>query len=321
MNGDSFGPTSEKTVTGCLMVGAVVLTHNSVNDLLSSLDGLISQRSIEIRIIVVDNASIPTNRAAMEEIFREKLPAGIIVDAVDATSDLLDFAHAVFVRSPHNLGYSVGNNIGARLAVTAGCEAVLIVNPDVRISNPDYLASLWSEMQKVPTCLVASSRIFDLAGRDEHPLRETGFWEELLWFRQLGPRIFRPATRVIPPSGSKPVEAEKLHGSCLLLRASFLEATNFLDEKVFLYSEEPILAAQVRSVGGRMIVFPELEAVHAHVTSAKGNPSHRMLQFITSRLYYLDTYTNYGPIRSTALHTSYGVLSLLYRMKAWSGKR
>jgi GT2 family glycosyltransferase len=105
-----------------------------------------------------------------------------------------------------------------------------------------------------------------------------------------------------------------------MIRASFLDATKFLDERVFLYSEEPILAARVRSAGGQMMVFPKLEAVHAHVASAKGDPSQRMLQFIDSRRYYIDTYTNYGPLRKAALHASYGVLSLLHRLKARSVK-
>ena len=303
-------------IKGVSRIGVVVLTYNCVEDLPLSLDGLISQRNVEWRIIVVDNASKPANRAAMEETFRQKLPAGIIAEADDATSDLFDTSPALFVRNSHNSGYSAGNNIGARLAVAGCCDAVLIVNPDVRISNPDYLASLWSEMQKIPNCMVASSRVVNLAGRDEHPLRETGFWEELLWFRQLGPRMFRPASQVVPPSGTKPVEAEKLHGSCLMIRATFLDTINFLDENVFLYSEEPILAARVRGAGGKMMVFPKLEAVHAHVASAKGNPSQMMLKFIDSRRYYIETYTNYGPLRKAALHASYGVLELLHRFKA-----
>ena len=68
----------------------VVLTYNCVEDLPLRLDGLISQRNVESRIIVVDNASKPANRAAMEETFRQKLSAGIIVEADDATYDLFD---------------------------------------------------------------------------------------------------------------------------------------------------------------------------------------------------------------------------------------
>jgi GT2 family glycosyltransferase len=282
---------------------------------------LISQRNVDLRIVVVDNASESASRAAMEEVFRQKLPGGIVVDVDDATSILLETSSALFIRNSYNSGYSVGNNIGARLAVGAGCKAVLILNPDVRVADSNYMADLWSQMQIFPNCVVASSRVIDLAGHDEHPLRETGFWEELLWVRQVGPRMFRPAPKVAAPNGTKPVEAEKLHGSCLMFRASFLTATKPFDERVFLYSEEPILAARVRTSGGKMMVFPKLEAIHAHVASTKGDPSKRMLQFIESRRLYIDSYTNYGPLRKAALHTSYGILSLLHKMKIRLGKR
>lgn len=307
-------------VSESVRIGAVVLTYNSVDDLRWSLDGLILQRSIETLIIVVDNASSKTNLAAMEEIFLEKLPDGIIVSAADATPSLLNTSHALFVRSPKNYGYSAGNNIGARLAVASGCEAVLILNPDIRISDRYYLAELWAGMQSAPNCMVASSRVVNLMGRDEHPLREAKFLEELLWFRPLIPKKFRPTSLVIPPTGTAPIEAEKLHGSCLLLRSSFLNAINFLDEKVFLYCEEAILATEVRRQGGQMMVFPKLEAVHAHIAETKGNPSKRMLLFIASRLYYLETYGKYGPVKIRVLRASYAILSLLHRLKVWVGR-
>lgn len=306
-------------MTGVSRISAVVLTYNSQADLPACLDGLLAQRGVDIRFVVVDNASEPCNRAAMEAVFLDRRPEGLIVDAAEATPALLDQTDAIFVRNEHNGGYSAGNNIGARLAVGGGSKAVLIVNPDVRIADPDYIATLWAEMEARPDCLVAASKLVNLAGRDEHPLRQTRFWEELLWFRQFGPRAFQPAPHVQPPSGTDPVEAEKVHGSCQLIRGSFLEDTGYLDENVFLYCEEPILAAQVQAAGGRMLVFPKLEALHAHVASAKGNASRRMLQFIKSRLYYFDTYTDYGQAKRTALHVSYRLLALVHRIKARFG--
>lgn len=297
-------------------IGAVVLTYNSSADLPACLAGLVAQTDVDLKVIVVDNASRPEERARMEADFRAALPEGRVLAAADAGAAAVAALPAVFLRSETNGGYSAGNNIGARLAVGAGCEAVLIANPDVRIEDPGYLSGLWAEMRAVPDCVVGASRLVTLFGQDEHPLRETGFWEELLWIRQSGPRIFRPAPKVIPPIGSAPVEAEKLHGSCLLIRAQFLQDTDFLDEHVFLYSEEPILAARVRAAAGRMMVFPKFRAVHAHVASTKGNPSRRMLQFITSRLYYLEKYTNYGPIKRSALRLSYGLLAGLHRIRA-----
>jgi GT2 family glycosyltransferase len=300
-------------------IAAVVLTYNSASDLPECLSGLAAQQGVDIRIIVVDNASRDESRLMMEDCFQHHFPNGRLVDSEDVTPAMLNEAGALFMRHPQNDGYSAGNNIGARLAVKAGCAAVLIANPDVRISNPDYLVELWTEMRAIPDCLVAASRLVNLAGRDEHPLRATHFWEELLWIRQFGPRRFRPARHVRPPRGTEPVEAHKVHGACMLIRSSFLEQADFLDEAVFLYCEEPILAARVRAAGGRMLVFPKLKALHAHVASAKGNASRRMLLFIKSRLYYFETYKNYGPIKLAALRASYRVLAFGHRVKAWFG--
>jgi GT2 family glycosyltransferase len=300
-------------------VGAVVLTYNSAADLPTSLDGLIAQQEIDTRIIIVDNASNPENLASMEAVFRSRFPDGVILDVSDANPSYFEKASAIFVRNPQNMGYSAGNNVGARLAVRLGCETVLIVNPDIRISDPRFVVTLWSGMQSDERCLVASPRILTLAGRDEHPLREPSFWEELLWMRHYGPRKFRPPPYVITPSGTASLEAGKVHGSCLMVRSSFLEQMGFLDEMTFLYSEEPILAARVRSANGKLIVFPEVKAIHAHVASAKGNASLQMLIFIKSRLYYLDTYSDYGPAQRAALHVSYRMLAILHWIKARFG--
>lgn len=305
-------------MTELARIGAIVLTHNSVSDLPACLDGVLFQRDVDVRVIVVDNASTPENRAAMEAVFLERAPDGCIVDTASANPALVERNRAIFVRSSRNAGYSAGNNIGARLAVAAGCEAVLIVNPDIRIDDPVYLAMLWGEMGPIADCMVGASRVVGIDGRDHHPLRENTYWEELFWMRQYGPQRFRPRPWVLPPAGTLPIEADKVHGSCLMIRSSFLKAVGFLDEAVFLYCEESILAAQVRAAGGRLMVFPRVQALHAHIASTKGNPSRRMLQFIKSRLYYLKAYSGYGPARLMTLRASYGLLALLHWFKARS---
>ena len=303
-------------MSGSRRIGVVVLTYNSVDDLPECLDGLLAQAGVDLRLIVVDNASAASARSRMEAIFQERAPDGAILDAANATAESFAPTGKLFVRNDRNAGYSAGNNIGARLAVAVGCEAVLIVNPDVRIAGPEYLARLSAEMFAYDGCMVAASRIVGLSGRDEHPVREPKFWEELLWIRQYGPRWARPKPWVLPPVGSGPIVAEKVHGCCFLIRADCLESSGYLDEAVFLYCEEPILAAKVQALGGHIVVFPELQALHAHVASAKGDPSRRMLHFIRSRLYYLDTYAGYGRAARWALHVSYWVLRTLHAYKA-----
>ena len=296
-------------------IGIVILAYNSDADLPSCLRGLLAQKGIDSKIIVVDNASKPDSLALMENAFLAQVPTGKIFEVGSVDSTKLECGAGIFIRNSQNAGYSAGNNIGARLAAKIGCDAVLIVNPDVRVSNPRYIEILWNSMREDPSCAVAASRILGLSDAEENPIRELGFWEELLWIRRFGPSVLRPKSTVQPFTGTEPVEANKLNGCCFLIRSSFLEATNYLDENVFLYSEEPILAARVRAAGKRMMFFPQVEAMHIHIKSAKGNVSNRVRQSIKSRLYYIDRYSGYGLLARIALHFSYGVLSLLHAAK------
>ena len=95
----------------------------------------------------------------------------------------------------------------------------------------------------------------------------------------------------------------------------FLRATNYLDEGVFLYCEEPILAARVRRAGGHIVFVRSLSAVHAHVRSEKGSSSGRMLLFIKSRRYYLIRYSSYGSLQRLLLGASYQLLTALHKIR------
>lgn len=296
------------------MVGAVVLTYNSSEDLPECLAGLIAQTGVDLRLFVVDNASRPDERSQMETDFLAALPEGQLLAVENAHSKVVASSPAVFLRNEFNDGYSAGNNIGARLAESIGCETVLIVNPDVRVSNPAYVAALWKSMKEYPDCVMCASRILNIKGLDENPIRGIGFWEELFWIRQYFP--FRPPAYVNEIISSEPIVADKLHGCCFMIGISFLEKIGFFDDSTFLYSEEPILAAQVRKAGKYLILFPHLSVVHAHVASAKGNSSRRMLIFIESRLYFLKQYAGYGKIQLAALGISYGALRILHMVKA-----
>jgi hypothetical protein len=192
-----------------------------------------------------------------------------------------------------------------------GADAVLIANPDMRIENPNYLAELSQQLFADGRNCIAASRILGLDGKDQNPLRESTFWEELLWPRGYFKSIFKQISYLLPISSQEPLAVHKVSGCCLMLRMDFLRATNYLDENVFLYCEEPILSARVKTVGGIIIYVPTVSAVHSHIKSEKGNAGKRMLLFIKSRKYYLKTYSCYTRWQLQLLFFSYTTLAFL----------
>jgi GT2 family glycosyltransferase len=294
----------------------VILNYESERDLVACAQDVSRQEGVQLSIILVDNASRPASRQVIRSwlgFWRSDATCGSEADVhawvrahpAEARRD----AAVYLIENQENRGYSAGNNVGLRLAVALGAEAALVCNPDLRIEDRRYVRELADHLFADPRHLVAGSRIVDLEGRDLNPLREATFLEELLWPRWLLRRFFRGISHVLPWPAGRAAAVPKVSGCCMMLRTSFLTATGYLDENVFLYCEEPILAARVRAAGGLILYVPTVSALHAHARSDKRTAARRMLTFIDSRKYYLAKYSGYARWQLRLLGFSYALLA------------
>jgi GT2 family glycosyltransferase len=301
-----------------LRVGAVVLTHNSSEDLPTCLSGLMAQTGVDLMLIVVDNASRPDDRARMEADFLDALPNGRILATTQASTNEVVPLPAVFLRNEVNGGYSAGNNIGIRLAATMGCDAVLIVNPDVRIVDPGYVAALGALILSDPKTAVTCSALRNLSGAQENPMTEPGFVNEFLWpVEMIFAGLFR-LRKTAPPPPDALCRIDKASGACFMIRTEFLQQVGFFDESVFLYCEESILMAQVQAAGWHILMDPSIEALHAHRVGAKGDPLPRFQTWAESRSKFHKSYGGYNTFQQSLLTFSRKITLGLIRVKSAS---
>ncbi len=303
-------------------MAVVILNYNSEKDLQICAEQVAQQTGIQLSIILVDNASKPDSLISIKSWLSNWRPDAIIWtpekvhSQISNNPEIVRRENTVFlIENSENLGYSAGNNIGIHLADILGADVVLIANPDMRIEDPNYLKELSQQLMTKTEYFIAASRILGLDGKDQNPLREARFIEELLWPRFIFRRFFRQMNYVLPLPYEKPLIVPKVSGCCMLLRMEFLRKTGYFDESVFLYCEEPILAARVRKAGGNILFVPNIKAIHAHVASEKENSAKRMLLFIKSRKYYLKTYSGYKPWQLALLFASYLLLMFYNRIK------
>lgn len=299
-------------------VAIIVLNYNSADDVEVILPQLLAQQDVCHALIVVDNASKPEQVVKLMQVFADNCPAGIITtqqNMLQAGNDKSE-RNCFLVLNDENRGYSAGNNIGIRLAEALGTDAVLIVNPDVRIDNPLYVKSLATTLFGDENFCIAASRIIGLDGKDQNPLREPTFIEEFAWpFTELMRRFGFGGSYNLPVDGDSTISVPKVSGCCLMIRGDFLSKSCLLDENVFLYCEEPILSSKSRRAGKKIAFNPALLAVHAHQAGKKGNTSQHMLMFIKSRRYYILNYSGYGAIRKRLLLFSYCLLELIHKSR------
>ena len=256
-------------------ISVIVLNYNSSADCCKCVADLQRQEGVELEIIIVDNCSRTEDALAVEKLAAEQ--------------------GCTFIAAKENRGYNAGNNIGLRYAANKGYEYALIANPDMEFPQRDYVYSLAKKLEDDPMVAVVGSDISNPSGLHQNPLREIAYWEELLWpivyIRNYKSRKWYTCNH--EESGY----CEKVSGCCMMICISFLDEINFFDENVFLYSEEAILAKQVKTCGRRIYFLADAMAFHNHICNQKGDSKKRMRVLYKSRNYYLRKYSGYKGVR------------------------
>src|SRR3989344_5380571 len=92
-------------------VSIIIVFHNGIGSLLRNLESVRENKSrVSYEVIVVDNGS----SGRVKKILKKK------------------YKWVKYIKSPRNIGYSGGNNFGAKYA---NGEYLLILNPDTKVTN------------------------------------------------------------------------------------------------------------------------------------------------------------------------------------------
>lgn len=252
-----------------MRVAIIILNYNSSDDCRKCVSFLKRQEGVELELVLVDNCS----------------PDGDIVKT------LCEEEGCTFIASKENRGYNAGNNIGLRYAASKGYEYALIANPDMEFPQTDYVKKLVETMETDSNIVVAGSDIIGPNRIHQSPMMRDGNWRSSFgWIKSILTKQKTDAYDFID-NYTENHYCWKVSGCCLMVRMEFMKEIGFFDEYPFLYCEEAILSRQVEIVGKRMYYTADIQAVHRHITSTKGNPIVRFWQWKRSRIYFINRYS------------------------------
>lgn len=177
---------------------------------------------------------------------------------------------AVCVRSPRNLGYAGGANLGIRAALAQGAGTVLLLNDDARVQPGATGAAL--------ATLAADDRVAVVGARvvlREDPSRLWLAWGRVTWGRSLV--ALDGANAPDGPAWRSVRDVDWVGGCAMWFRAAALERLGLLDEDFFAYHEEVDWCARARESGWRVVYAPEAVVSHDGRGSAAGNRVRRYL--------------------------------------------
>lgn len=213
----------------------VILNYKLKELVLECLESVYKSSYKDFEVVVVDNNS----GDGMEE-------------------SLIKFPKVDFIQTGDNLGYSGGNNIGVKAALSKGAEYVFVLNPDTTV--------------KVDTIF----RLVEGIKRDEADV--------------VGPKIYFHGGKVIWYAGGqfdmknvigkhrgvdeidrgqfdKDVETDFVTGAAMMVKREVFEKNGFFDDRYFLYYEDADFCMRAKKAGFGVYYIPEAVVYHQNAKS------------------------------------------------------
>jgi hypothetical protein len=200
----------------------------------------------------------------------------VVVDN-GATDFSLDALHAVlpdaaYARSPVNLGFAGGSNLGMRAALARGADWVWFLNDDAA-PEPGALAELLAAARRPPAPALLGAKILQRA----QPQRLDSIALDLDLDR--GPVRLLGHDEIDRGQYDQAREPLAVTGCALLVRRDACEQLGGFDETFFAYLEDADLCLRARRAGLRVVAVPSARVQHDRAPATRGRQS-------PSSLYY-----------------------------------
>lgn len=225
---------------------SLIVTYNSASEISNLLDDLHSYIPGS-KVIVIDNASQD--------------------ETVDVVQERFPQIH--LIQNPLNVGYAKAVNQGFALCNT---ENVLLLNPDIRMNS----LQVFTEMEK---CLKNSRQIAAVAPlqfKDNDGKQHLNFTWSYMTLNAF--KVYASFLWQRKQLSTKPLQVIFLNAGCLLIRRSAFEHVGRLNEKYFLYGEEPDLFLKFKRVGFECYLLPHVGVIHYRERSLMTKPVLQRLQ-------------------------------------------
>lgn len=255
---------------------SIIVVNWNVRELLgrclASLEANCGNLSLEV--IVVDNASSDGSAQMVRS----------------------EFPKVRLIASQKNVGYTGGNNLGAKEA--AG-RYLLILNPDAEIVG-GAVGQMIAYLDSHPDVGVVGPQLVYPDGtlqpsRRRFPQAMTALFDgtpfSLRWFPN---NRFERAYYMTDRPDDEIQSVDWLVGAALMIRREAWQKVGPLDEQFFMYSEELDWCHRCRDAGWEIHYLPAARIVHHEEASARQIPATTRIRIFRSRILYFRKYFGAG---------------------------
>lgn len=215
----------------------------------------------------------------------------IVVDnaSTDGSPEMVaeQFPDVTLLRSPENLGFARGNNLGLQ---HASGSLLALINSDVVI-EPDCLQRLAACFDEHPEVGLAGPRIRGKDGQVQTTCRRLPtLWNTACRMPSLDRTLSRWAAfspfQMWYWNLERQTPVEVLSGCFWMARRQAVEAVGKLDERFFFYAEDVDWCKRFKDGGWKVMYVPEATAIHFGGASSANAPLRYQIEILRSNLIY-----------------------------------
>ncbi|MCL4418566.1 glycosyltransferase [Patescibacteria group bacterium] len=199
-----------------------------------------------------------------------------------------EFPKIKYIKSPRNVGFGAGNNLGAKHAMG---EYLFFLNPDTKVFKEalDNLVSFSEKNKNVgivsPLLLDDGLRPFKTQSRKE--LTPISAIYSFSFLRKIFPSKSIYEDKFFDTwDKSSPISVDTIPGAALMISKNLFNKVGGFDGRFFLYFEENDLSKRIKNLGYRLYIYPNSKIIHDVGQSTKQIKNRDDL-FSKSRFYYL----------------------------------
>ena len=234
------------------IISTIIVNYNAGALLRNCVDSLLNC-PLEIKVIVVDNAS-----------------------ADDSLEALQDLPNIKIIKNSSNLGFAAACNIGMRDTIS---PFVLFLNPDC-FFEPGTLCKLLDAMELDERVGMVGGLLINADGTEQQGARRAvptpwrSFFRAfvLARFATICPRLFYDFNLHKEPLPDHPIEVEAISGACMLVRREVVQKVGKWDEGYFLHCEDLDWCMRFRQAGWKILFVPAAEIIHIAGVCGRNRP-------------------------------------------------
>ena len=276
-----------------MKVATIIVNYNDYEDTIKYVE-TIKDYSIIDRIVVVDNKS--TREDTMEKLSRIKNEKVKVIQA------------------EQNGGYDYGNNYGINFLKKEDepYDYYIISNPDIMVTE-EAIRNTIKVLEENDDVAVCAPRMFN---KDGKPIRRSAWKKrtflldcvhatrllELIFYK-----VLRGGEYLEKDYENEKLEVEAISGAFFIIKANILHKIGLLDENVFLFYEEDILAKLLEKENMKTISLNSEKFIHFESQTIGKTFSYfrKMRQMFKSKMYYHKKYNKINIIQTIIFYILY----------------